>query len=403
MTIRTIPIPEQGRVTIWDDSSPLGLRITSKGAKTFIVMLGPGRRHTIGRYGMITLSQARTAAKQLKAEHTLGRLIPSSRAVSDAASEYLKGITIRTNTRRYYQRNLGRLPDVRLSDLTAGHLHTILDPLSPPARGQALKTYVAFFNWCIRRHYLDQSPCHRFRGEKTTSRSRVLGDEELGRIWAACEQLVGRPTVSRAAYGLGNDAVGRGDKSPLQLRATFARIIQLLILTGLRRTEASLIEKSWIQKSSKQTSISSSNAPENEKKNYSHLSDSSNPDLWTLTIPSSVTKNHREHTIPITAFTGQFLPLSTDNRPFRSWSETKKTLDKASGVTNWTIHDLRRSFASNHARIGTSIHIIERLLNHVTGSMSAIHLVYNRHRYFDEMVAAVQKYDEWFRLHILQN
>jgi integrase len=56
MTVKTAASPDKGRITLWDDDSPLGLRITSTGTKTFVVMLGSGRRHTIGRYGDVTLS-----------------------------------------------------------------------------------------------------------------------------------------------------------------------------------------------------------------------------------------------------------------------------------------------------------------------------------------------------------
>ena len=56
----------------WD--GVLGLRVSPKGTRTFLTMLGSGRRHTIGRYGVITLKQAREAATKLQAEKTLGNL-----------------------------------------------------------------------------------------------------------------------------------------------------------------------------------------------------------------------------------------------------------------------------------------------------------------------------------------
>jgi integrase len=293
MAIQTAKPPATGRVMIWDDSSPLGLRITAKGAKSFVVILNE-RRHTIGRYGAITLQQARTAAKQLKAEQTLGRLVPSSRSLADARSEYLKGITIRANTRRYYERNLRRLPDCRLTDVSAADLNRILDALSPPARGQALKTYVAFFNWCIRRHYLDTSPCIRFRGEKTTSRSRVLTDEELCRIWTCTKE----------------------PKEDGKLPASYCAIVKLLLLTGQRKSEIANLQTSWIRDNK-------------------------------ITFPKEICKNNRVHTIPLGELTVSVLKSVTEtaSTPFlfpalggaskssSSWSNAKIALDATSGVT----------------------------------------------------------------------
>lgn len=51
---------------------------------------------------------------------------------------------------------------------------------------------------------------------------------------------------------------------------------------------------------------------------------------------------------------------------------TQSRLDKRSGVTNWTLHDLRRTFATMHAQIGTPPHVTERMLNHITGTLTPI-------------------------------
>jgi integrase len=367
LSIKNVPLPTQGRVTIWDDNSPLGVRITAKGAKTFVVMLGPGRRHTLGRYGDITLSQARTAAKQLKAEQTLGRLIPSSRSVSDARTEYLKTLAVRPNTRGYYERNLHRLPDCRLTELTAADLHKILDALRPTSRGQALKTYTAFFNWCIRRYYLDTSPCIRFRAEKSTSRSRVLSDEELGKIWRACEHVTALPSVDAA--------LGTTHVAPCHLPASYCTIVKLLILTGQRKSEIANLQSSWIK---------------NDK----------------ITFPKEITKNARVHTIPIpqlaldviavplkSSTTAFLFPGQDTSKPFNNWSNCKVILDNVCGVKDWTIHDLRRTFASNLAALGVRIEVIEKILNHTSGQLRGVAGIYNRHAYWEEMRSALDLWE----------
>jgi site-specific recombinase XerD len=55
---------------------------------------------------------------------------------------------------------------------------------------------------------------------------------------------------------------------------------------------------------------------------------------------------------------------------------------------------LRRTFATNLASPGVQIHVIEKLLNHVSGALSGVADIYNRHNYFDEMKAAVEGWEE---------
>lgn len=43
-----------------------------------------------------------------------------------------------------------------------------------------------------------------------------------------------------------------------------------------------------------------------------------------------------------------------------------------------------------HNKIVTPIHVTEKLLNHVTGTISGVAAVYNRHSYIEEMRNAVE-------------
>jgi len=187
--VKSLPLPERGHVTVWD--RPLGVRVAATGVKTYIVMLGSGRRHAIGRVGEISLKDARTAALQLKAEHRRHPGIAASVTLETARRQYLDTLDVRHNTRAYYERNLARLPNCRLSDIQPHHVTRILDLLGKTSRIQALRTYTAFFNWSCRRHYLDQSPCARMQADTSDSRSRVLTDEEIARIWSHLQNCSG--------------------------------------------------------------------------------------------------------------------------------------------------------------------------------------------------------------------
>jgi hypothetical protein len=136
--LKNLAPPSTGRLTIWDEGSPLGVRVTPNGVKTFIVMLGSGKRHAIGRYGEVTLSQAREAARRLKAEKTLGRIFPIAVSVSEAREAYLAQLDVRDNTRLYYERNLNRLAAGKLADITMRDINRALSGLGSTSSSQAL-------------------------------------------------------------------------------------------------------------------------------------------------------------------------------------------------------------------------------------------------------------------------
>lgn len=106
----------------------------------FLVLLGSGNRHTIGRFGEVTLAEARTAARRLRAERTLGTILPSSVTLQKAREEYLTKIRVRLNTKLYYTRNLKRLTGPKLRDITDTQIHRILDAMGESSQLQALRS-----------------------------------------------------------------------------------------------------------------------------------------------------------------------------------------------------------------------------------------------------------------------
>jgi hypothetical protein len=77
LAARAVEAPAKGTVTLWDGSlKHFGLRVSQGGTKSFILLLGSGRRQTIGHYPTISIAQARTKAKTILAERTLGLHTP---------------------------------------------------------------------------------------------------------------------------------------------------------------------------------------------------------------------------------------------------------------------------------------------------------------------------------------
>jgi integrase len=363
--IRGLKPPSEGQITYWDTTLPsFGLRISQGGSKTFVLVHGKSRkRQTIGRYPIVSLSDARAEAKRILALITLGTAMatsaPEAVTFAEGLSAFLANSEKRNKPRtaKDYRRLLTRhfLPTLgsrQLPEITPRDIARIIDKLlvTPSECAHAFAAIKIFFRWAMRRHLTKSNPAEGLQGPpKARSRERVLTDSEL-------REVLQKARAAGFPFGL---------------------VLELLILTGQRRSEIGSLEWSWID-----------------------------TDKRTITLPASVTKNKREHTLPygdmVAAILerierrGRFLfPGSKDaNLPITGWSNFKAAFDKTCEVDSWTLHDLRRTFATNLAALGIRIEVTEKLLNHVSGSFGGIVGVYQRHGYMDEMRAAIDLWEK---------
>ena len=72
--------------------------------------------------------------------------------------------------------------------------------------------------------------------------------------------------------------------------------------------------------------------------------------------------------------------------PIEGYYNVKKLLPG----NEWSYHDLRRTFASGLARLGVSLAVIEKLLNHTGGSFAGVVGIYQRYSFGSEMRAATE-------------
>lgn len=364
LAIRNLKSPERGYSYHWDDTG-LGIRVSHTGSKTFCVLIGSGRRHTIGAYKPpnFTLSHARTECRRILAEKVLGRVKPTHTAFEDAIKAFLeeRADTLRSRTLADYTRLLTKHYPYGRTSIAAITPRMILERLKklPQAeRHHAFSAGRAFFRFCVAQQYLDRSPMADMEPPAASkSRERVLSQDELKAVYRAA--IAGQ--------------------------TPFHRIIALCLLTGQRRGELARLERSWLK-----------------------------DDL--ITIPSAVTKNGRTHTFPIgphaqAVLDGTpelspryFFPAARDRvkgKPatvFNGWGKPKAAFDRESRVNEWTIHDLRRCVSTGMAAISVPQVVVEKLLNHVSGgSLSQIAAVYNRHQYLDEMREAVAKWEHFLQ------
>ena len=336
------------QVKYFDAKLPaFGVRV-GKNRKTFVVMTGQDRKLvSLGHYPETPLAEARKEARKLLAgvpiETSDGLFFP------DALEDFLRkqAETLRPVSLKQINRTLRRhfKWHKRVDQVTHGDVAEALDAIAAPSeRAHALKDLRTFFNWCIPRH-LQISPCMGIKKPPQKSRDRVLTDDELAKVWKRAKEL-GHP------YGT---------------------IVQLLILTGQRSGETAALQWDWISED-------------------------------TITIPASVTKNGRATTIPTGNLARQiiadvprlgsllFPARGYADKPFMSFGVRKIALDEC-GVKGFTHHDIRRTFATNMARLGVRLEVTEKLLNHVSGSLGGIVGVYQRHDFKDEMREAVEKWE----------
>ena len=67
-------------------------------------------------------------------------------------------------------------------------------------------------------------------------------------------------------------------------------------------------------------------------------------------------------------------------------------LDERLGIAPWRLHDLRRTCASGMQRLGVRSEVIERTLNHVSGSFRGVAGIYQRDPMTDEVRVALQRW-----------
>jgi integrase len=196
------------------------------------------------------------------------------------------------------------------------------------------------FNWHATRSDTFVPPIVRGMGRQNVAehrRTRTLGDSEIRQIWTAATVPEAQP---------------------------FANLIKLALLTSARRGELSAM--TW------------------DEVDADHV--------WTL--PASRSKTKTEIVRPLSKAAQAILAeqpkvvgvpwvfSAPGTGPLRSFSECKKRFDATSGVTNWRIHDTRRTARSLLSRAGINVDICERALGH---AMPANRARYDTHRYIDEL------------------
>ncbi|MBR0982252.1 integrase arm-type DNA-binding domain-containing protein [Bradyrhizobium diazoefficiens] len=402
--------PKAKRYALPDVGHP-GLRVLVQpsGAKSFVyrfkrengqdvtITLGPAEGP-----GALTLAQAREAAGDARRQRALGsdpadqrratRRAEAARIAAEEKEARRKDDIVERVLDRYYRDKVNAMKSAkelkrllskeltpwakrRVDDIARADAIKLVDAIKEKGRPVlANRTRAAartFFGWCIDKALIEDNPFERTKPVAVEkARERALSDGDLRVLSLALDRM---DWIWRAFYWL-------------------------LVLTGQRRDEVA--DMAWAE-----------------------LKDLDGPaPLWVL--PAKRTKNGREHVIPLSPAVVEILraiprvqvratfkgaerledsPLvltTTGTTPISGFSKAKVHLDKAlmevareeaekSGddpviIEPWRIHDLRRTMVSGMASLGVSVAVVEKVVNHVSGTFGGIVGVYQRHDYLAE-------------------
>jgi integrase len=368
---------------LWDaEVKGLGLKITPAGRKVFLFQYRMGgrnsktERYTIGEYrSPYTVDGARSEAIRLLADVKAGRSPAEAkraqrrsqpnrtRLFGDLAAEFIERHA-KPNTRDWHKTEYLLKRDALplwatrpARDITRQDVIELIDRVADRgARIHANRVLAAvrvLFNWALSRGVIEASPAAGVKAPGAeTARERVLSEDELRAVWHAADATL----------------------------YPFGPFFKLLILTAQRRDEVAGMRWSEIDETRA---------------------------LWV--IPGERAKNGRTHEVPLSApaldvlrslprLEGSELVFTTNGQAAISgFSKAKARLDRAAGVgladrDEWRVHDIRRSVTTFMAEMGIAPHVVDKLLNHVSGSIRGVAAVYNRHSYTDERRRAL---DAW--------
>jgi integrase len=323
-------------------------------------------REDLGSVYQVSLTDAREAARIIFGKMAQGINPSAERAkarqeaaatklnVADMGERYIaaKRDTLSVTSIKAAERNfrehwasLTKRPigEIKRAEVAAT-LQTMRKDYGDAAAARARSVLSSAFVWAMREGLCEANPVIGTNdpGEALQSRDRVLNNAELAAVWRCVED------------------------------DDFGKIVKLLILTGARRNEISFLR-------------------------WSEISGN------TITIPRSRAKNGVELKLILPPLAMQILEsvprrgdcvFGKNGRGYSRWSFWKDKLDARLGdsVKPWRLHDLRRSTATGMAEIGIEPHIIEAVLNHISGHKGGIAGVYNRARYTEQMRIALQRW-----------
>jgi integrase len=367
-----LPPGKKDHIAFDDDVPGFGIRLREGGSRSFVFQYKVGdrqRRMNLGALSAVDFEKARKTARNLYHRVKLGEDPASDKAEAKVKLAETLGATIKLYLARQksrlkprslveverhllvHLRPLHSLPLAKIERRTiASRLFEIEQASGNRTRNSVRATLHAMYAWAIQEGMAELNPVTGTSRAPEKSRDRVLSANELKAIWNA----------------LPDDH--------------FAAIIKLLALTGARASEIAALR-------------------------WDEILDNM------IVLPAQRTKNGRSHVVPLSEparaiINTQPRRVNLDGKTrelvfgfgegaFAGWGKCRErlneriTLATGKALPHWTPHDLRRTAATMMAEIGVQPHVIEAVLNHVSGHRAGVAGIYNRASYEREKTIAL--------------
>lgn len=383
--VNRVAPPKRGRRYVWDSVVPgLALRITASGSRSWVVMTrlrGSQLLHTLGSAGgkdesaPISLVSARELAREAlelvaRGQDPRDRRKPVDQVpgtFATVAEEFISKSTAGAGWKIEQARILRKnvipvLGSKRVDEIRRGDVISLLERIiaaRKPTLANRTKAVVSkVFSWALDRELIEAHPCTRLGSimPKERQRERVLSQQEIGTLWHTWESM---------AY-------------------PFGWFAELLLVTLQRRGEVATMRWADIDFGTRTWSLRKTKAGHGHEVPLSDMA---------IDILGKVPRvDGSEFVFP--ARRRRYGVQGRDSErfergSFRGFSSGTRLAKSKSGFDDWRLHDLRRTGATNMARLGIPKETISRVLNHAEGGVTSI---YARHSYLDEKRRAL---DSW--------
>ena len=340
--------PTEKRQYFYDTESDLELMVTPKGVKTFYAYKwnrkrGAPDRSMVGRFGDITIHQARRECSKLtakfavgldpnaekralRAEMTLGELYHSC-----MESDYRVHNKTWPEYERMFTQYLAHWKNRPISEISRSHVQTLHARLGKEngchMANRVLQFLRSMLNKAVARGWEHPNPAQGVRMFREQSRDRFIEADELPRFF-------------KAVYEEKNEGV--------------RDFVLLALLTGARR--GNVLAMRWEDINLARAEWRIPETKNGESQRVALVGDA-------IRILQTREGNGSEFVFPSSGISGHLLDVK------KGWARILKRAE----IDNLRMHDLRRTLGSWQAAGGTSLHVIGKSLGHKTSTATAIY------------------------------
>lgn len=349
---------------------------------------GLSRVMVLGSYIDLSLAKARELTKELSARVSLGYDVAMEKkerkaeALAKIESEK-NAIKLSDLASEYYQRQIlprWKHPDIlrrridkdinphighmKLEDIKPRHidnmLKNIVDRGAPTIATDVLRWVRRMFDYAIKRQMIEINPCSAFEvsdaGGKEIPRDRWLTREEL----AIVLKTFRTSSISR--------------QNEISFKILLALCLRKMELCGAQWSEFNFDKSVW-------------HFPAERSKNGDAIDIPLCPTVvdWFIELKSMACGS--TYVLPARKMQSRMIPHIQESTLSVALAKVRRALP--SNITNFTIHDFRRTARTHLASLGVDPFVAERCLNH---RIKGVEGIYNRHDYFEERKIALKKW-----------